>query len=133
NPWNDEMKRSTDRILTTHVGSLVRPADILVDILKQQTGKPVDEKAFEAKLAKAVKAVVRQQAEAGIDVPSDGEFSKHSFFHYVMERLGGIETLPPEQAPKPYYAKLTEEFPGFMKQYNGMFQTMWMPPDVPRP
>lgn len=126
------MKRSTDRILTSHVGSLVRPADILVYIINQQIGNEIDDAAFETALAQAVKDVVAKQAEVGIDIPSDGEFSKHSFFHYVRERLSGLETVSPDQAPKAYYAKLTEEFPGFMKQYNGMYQTMWMPEEVPR-
>jgi 5-methyltetrahydropteroyltriglutamate--homocysteine methyltransferase len=69
------MKRSTDRILTTHVGSLVRPPDILEMILAKVTGKPFDEAEFEKRVAEGVKDVVRKQAEAGIDIPSDGEFS----------------------------------------------------------
>lgn len=125
------MKRSTDRILTTHVGSLVRPPDVLKDILLKVAGKPVDEKAFQEKVKKGVKEVVAKQAEVGIDIPSDGEFSKPTFTQYVAERLGGLGDVP--QNAKPYnYAKLTEEFPGFMKQYNGMFKTMWMPLDMPK-
>ncbi len=125
------MKRSTDRILTTHVGSLVRPAEVLEDILLMVAGKPVDKAAFDAKVKAGVAAVVRRQAEVGIDIPSDGEFSKPTFSSYVAERLSGLGPTPPQA--KPYtYAKLTEEFPGFMAQYNAMFTSMWMPPSIPK-
>jgi 5-methyltetrahydropteroyltriglutamate--homocysteine methyltransferase len=123
------MKRSTDRILTTHVGSLIRPTDVLSDILLKVAGKPVDEAKFQEKVKKGVKEVVAKQAEVGIDIPSDGEFSKPTFTAYVAERLGGLGDVPKDA--KPYtYAKLAEEFPGFMEQYNGMFKTMWMPKDI---
>lgn len=123
------MKRSTDRILTTHVGSLIRPTDVLHDILLKVAGKPVDEAKFQEKVKKGVKEVVAKQAEVGIDIPSDGEFSKPTFTAYVAERLGGLGDVPRDA--KPYtYAKLTDEFPGFMEQYNGMFKTMWMPKDI---
>jgi 5-methyltetrahydropteroyltriglutamate--homocysteine methyltransferase len=123
------MKRSTDRILTTHVGSLIRPTDVLTDILLKVAGKPVDEAKFQEKVKKGVKEVVAKQAEVGIDIPSDGEFSKPTFTAYVAERLGGLGDVPKDA--KPYtYAKLAEEFPGFMEQYNGMFKTMWMPKDI---
>ena len=70
------MKRSTSRILTTHVGSLIRP-DALQDFLRaRQGGKPYDQAAYDKCLADSVAAVVRRQAEAGIDVVSDGEFGK---------------------------------------------------------
>src|SRR6185503_15409360 len=86
------MKRSTSRILTTHVGSLIRP-DALQDFLRaRQGGKPVDEAAYAACLASSVTDVVRQQADAGIDVVSDGEFGKSiSWSQYVLERLSGFE------------------------------------------
>src|SRR6478609_2623905 len=123
------MKRSSDRILTTHVGSLIRPTDVLHDILLKVAGKPVDEAKFQEKVKKGVKEVVAKQAEVGIDIPSDGEFSKPTFTAYVAERLGGLGDVPKDA--KPYtYAKLAEEFPGFMEQYNGMFKTMWMPKDI---
>lgn len=125
------MKRSTERILTTHVGSLVRPAEVLEDILLMVAGKPVDKAAFDAKVKQGVGDVVRRQAEVGIDIPSDGEFSKPTFTSYVSERLSGLGPTPLDA--KPYtYAKLTEEFPGFMKQYNSMYITMWMPQSIPQ-
>ena len=124
------MQRSTDRILTTHVGSLVRPDDVLQDILKKVAGKPVDEAEFQAKVKRGVAEVVRKQAEIGIDVPSDGEFSKPTFSSYVAERLSGLGPVP--LTAKPYtYAKLQDEFPGFMAQYNAMFTKIWMPKSIP--
>jgi 5-methyltetrahydropteroyltriglutamate--homocysteine methyltransferase len=89
------MKRSTSRILTTHVGSLIRP-DALQDFLRaKQGGKPYDQAAYDKCLADSVAAVVRRQAEAGIDVVSDGEFGKSiSWSQYVLERLSGFERRP---------------------------------------
>ncbi|HEY6993007.1 MAG TPA: cobalamin-independent methionine synthase II family protein [Xanthobacteraceae bacterium] len=91
------MKRSTDRILTTHVGSLIRP-QALQDIMRaKQSGKPYDPAAYERCLAESVADVVRRQAEVGIDVISDGEFGKAiSWNQYVIERLSGFElrTIP---------------------------------------
>jgi 5-methyltetrahydropteroyltriglutamate--homocysteine methyltransferase len=128
------MKRSTDRILTTHVGSLVRPPEILEMILAKLTGKPFDEAAFENFVAQGVKDVVKQQAEVGIDIPSDGELSKPSFSGYINERLGGLESRPVERREpgQMNYPILNEEFPGFMAQYNLMYRTMWMPPSMNR-
>jgi 5-methyltetrahydropteroyltriglutamate--homocysteine methyltransferase len=128
------MKRSTDRILTTHVGSLVRPPEVLKHIIAKVKHEPVDEEAFARSVRDGVKEVVRKQAEVGVDIPSDGEFSKHSFSGYVTERLAGVETRPvPTPAQQPMnYPILVEEFPEFMAQYNGMYRTMWMPPEIPR-
>jgi 5-methyltetrahydropteroyltriglutamate--homocysteine methyltransferase len=84
------MKISKDRILTTHVGSLPRPAD-LVEMLKQrQAGEPVDAGALDARIKSATVDIVRQQADAGIDVVSDGEMSKIGFIPYINERLDGF-------------------------------------------
>nr|WP_047166047.1 cobalamin-independent methionine synthase II family protein [Sphingomonas sp. Y57] len=123
------MRRSTERILTTHVGSLIRPLPVLRDMMAKTLGEPVDENAFEEHVTQGVAEVVAKQAEIGIDIPSDGEISKPSFHNYVIERLGGLEKVPPEEKG-PYYALLQDEFPGFMKQYNGMYKTMWMPPEL---
>ena len=89
------MKRSTDRILATHVGSLIRP-DALQEFLRaRQGGKPYDEKAYQTCLTDSVAEVVRQQAKAGIDVVSDGEFGKSiSWAQYALERLSGFERRP---------------------------------------
>src|SRR2546421_7361688 len=85
------MKGSTDRIRTTHTGSLPRPLEILQAMHARFEGGPIDEAAYEAALTKHVAAIVRRQVEAGIDVVSDGECSKPSFRAYLAERIGGFE------------------------------------------
>jgi len=97
------MKRSTSRILTTHVGSLIRP-DTLQDFLRaKQGGKPFDQRAYDKCLTDSVAAVVRRQAEAGIDVVSDGEFGKSiSWSQYVIERLSGFERRPIKPGANPF-------------------------------
>ena len=86
------MRRSTERILTTHVGSLIRPAPLLPFIRAKQSGQPYDSHAYGACLAASVAEVVREQAAVGIDVPSDGEFGKGiSWSQYALERLSGFE------------------------------------------
>ena len=88
------MKRSTERILTTHVGSLARP-DALVPILKaKDRGQPYDRDAYTRLVREAVADVVRRQTEAGVDVITDGEQGKASFFGYVVERFTGFERQP---------------------------------------
>ena len=95
------MKRSGERILTTHVGSLPRPPGLLDMVQAKEQRKPVDEKAHAAKLRASVKDVVRKQIELGIDIIDDGEFGKPSFVSYVNERLGGfkLDTEVPRQSP----------------------------------
>ena len=89
------MKRSIDRILTTHVGSLIRPPALQEFLRAKQTGKPYDPAAYQRCLSDSVAAVVRQQADVGIDVVSDGEFGKSiSWSQYVLERLSGFERRP---------------------------------------
>jgi 5-methyltetrahydropteroyltriglutamate--homocysteine methyltransferase len=86
------MKRSTDRILTTHVGSLIRP-QALQDILRaKQAGQPYDQAAYDKCLTQSIDDVVSRQADIGVDVVSDGEFGKAiSWNQYVVERLSGFE------------------------------------------
>ena len=89
------MKQSTNRILTTHVGSLIRPPALQDFLRARQSGKPYDKKAYDACLTGSVAEVVRQQAATGIDVPSDGEFGKSiSWAQYALERLSGFERRP---------------------------------------
>jgi 5-methyltetrahydropteroyltriglutamate--homocysteine methyltransferase len=129
------MKRSSERILTTHVGSLVRPPEILEAILTTASGRERDEAAFEALVRDGVRDVVAKQAEVGVDIPSDGEYSKPNFHGYVTERLEGLTTELEPETPRGTamnYPILNQEFPGFMAQYNSMYRTMWMPPSVPR-
>ena len=91
------MKTSTDRILTTHVGSLPRPQPLLDLLIKREKGEAVDAATFEAASAKAVDDIVAQQVTCGIDVVSDGEMSKPSYTMYVRHRVKGI-TMSQEAA-----------------------------------
>jgi 5-methyltetrahydropteroyltriglutamate--homocysteine methyltransferase len=84
------MNRSTERILTTHVGSLPRPDDLIRTMFAKQEGVPVDPVALEARTRSAVAEVVARQREAGVDVVSDGEMSKPSYVTYVSDRLDGF-------------------------------------------
>jgi len=97
------MKRSTDRILTTHVGSLIRPPALQEFLRAKQAGKPYDAAAYDRCLKESVAAVVRQQAEVGVDVISDGEFGKSiSWSQYVLERLSGFERRPIKPGANPF-------------------------------
>ena len=92
------MKRSTHRILTTHVGSLIRPQPLQEFLRARQGGKRYDERAYQNCLTDSVAEIVRTQADAGIDVVSDGEFGKSiSWAQYALERLSGFERRPIKQ------------------------------------
>jgi 5-methyltetrahydropteroyltriglutamate--homocysteine methyltransferase len=94
-PEQSSMKKSTDRILTTHVGSLIRPPKLVEFMRPKQSGQPFDHAAFAACLRESVADVVHKQAEVGIDVVSDGEFGKAiSWNQYVLDRLTGFEQRP---------------------------------------
>lgn len=106
------MKTSTDRILTTHVGSLPRPEALIELMFARAEGKPVDPDELERRTLNAVCEVVAHQKEVGIDIVSDGEMSKPSYATYVTERLtgfGGQSNLP----------KLSDilEFPNVSRAY----------------
>jgi 5-methyltetrahydropteroyltriglutamate--homocysteine methyltransferase len=97
------MKRSTDRILTTHVGSLIRPQPLQAFLRAKQAGTPFDREAYEQCLTESVAAIVRRQAEIGIDVVSDGEFGKSiSWSQYALERLSGFERRPIKPDANPF-------------------------------
>src|SRR5882757_2018429 len=97
------MKRSTDRILTSHVGSLIRPPQLIEFLRAQQERRPVDEAAFAKCLTNAVADVVREQADVGIDVVDDGEFGKTiSWSQYALERLSGFERRPMKAGANPF-------------------------------
>jgi 5-methyltetrahydropteroyltriglutamate--homocysteine methyltransferase len=97
------MKRSANRILTTHVGSLPRPPELLRMVLAKDRGEPYDENALREAMQRSVRAIVRRQAEAGLDVIDDGEFGKPGFMHYVNQRLSGFEPVR-EAVPSPFAA-----------------------------
>ncbi len=109
------MHRSTNRILTTHCGSLPRPTDLL-DLMKAKiNGQAYDAEAYAARVRSAVAEMVRQQVDCGIDIPTDGEQSKPGFFAYVSERLAGFEPRP---GPRPaMFQTEVEAFPEYYKQY----------------
>ena len=85
------MIRSTDRILSTHAGSLPRPDDLRAMIADKAAGKSYDEVALVQRLPRAVAEVVKMQMACGIDVVNDGEYGKSNFTNYVRERIGGFE------------------------------------------
>ena len=84
------MKTSTDRILTTHTGSLPRPKPLMDLILAREKGDKIDDAKYEAECAKAIDDVVAKQIAAGVDVVSDGEMSKPSYTTYIRHRVSGI-------------------------------------------
>jgi 5-methyltetrahydropteroyltriglutamate--homocysteine methyltransferase len=84
------MKRSTERFLTTHTGSLPRPEDLIRAMYAKEEGVPVEPAALGARVGSAVEEVVRKQAEAGVDVINDGEMSKPSYATYIKDRLSGF-------------------------------------------
>ena len=84
------MKRSTERFLTTHTGSLPRPPDLIRMMYAKEEGVPVDPAALSQRVADAVAEVVRKQAESGVDIVNDGEMSKPSYATYIKDRLDGF-------------------------------------------
>jgi len=119
------MPGSVDRILTTHVGSLVRPPKLIAFWRSIEDGKPYDAAAFEACLTESIAEVVRRQAETGIDIVSDGEFSKGAnWAFYVHKRLTGITVRPAtaDEAKDPMASmgggRDHEAFPEFYAEYD---------------
>src|SRR5262249_25411986 len=114
------MKRSTDRILTTHVGSLIRPEPLLEFLRLRQARQPLDGAAYEKCLSACVADIVRHQAEVGVDVVSDGEFGKSiSWSQYVLERLSGFERRPITEGADPFARGLDRErFPEFYAELD---------------
>jgi 5-methyltetrahydropteroyltriglutamate--homocysteine methyltransferase len=114
------MKRSINRILTTHVGSLVRPPGIVEIIRAKENGQAYDQGEFAARVRSAVREVVQKQVEAGIDIPSDGEYGKPSFSGYVNERLTGFTRRPrdPNESPLLNWGRDRQLFREFYEEYD---------------
>ena len=111
------MQTSPDRILTTHVGSLPRPAAV-VDVLKRRDrGEPVDPATADATVAAAVAEIVARQVAIGIDVVNDGEMSKSSYGTYIQDRLTGFGPVDPAKWPAESNPD-REEFPEFYNRPN---------------
>ncbi|MGI9425404.1 MAG: cobalamin-independent methionine synthase II family protein [Hyphomicrobiaceae bacterium] len=105
------MKRSTDRILTTHVGSLPRPKDVTDLVFAKEAGVPIDTRGFDEVVAQATKTVVQRQKDVGISLPSDGEMSKISYATYIKDRLTGFDGDAPRNPPQDL-----EQFPSFLEK-----------------
>ena len=115
------MKRSEDRILTTHVGSLIRPKAIQDILAARQNGVAVDEAYHSRVLTESVAGIVKRQAETGVDVISDGEFGKSiSWSQYVLERLDGFERRPVASGGADPFARGLdrERFPEFYAELD---------------
>ena len=124
------MQRSTDRILATHAGSLVRPSSIIAFMREVESNRPVDEQALADALRSAVAEVVRQQAEVGIDVISDGEYGKRGWSQYVSERLAGLEYRafqPAARTTSAYSSPDRRRFADFYEVYDRLERTIWLP------
>ena len=105
------MRLSTDRILTTHVGSLPRSQAVCDLVFGKEAGTQVEDAGYKKTIAEAVAEVIGRQAEAGVDVVSDGEMSKISYATYIKDRLTGFEGDSPRRIP----ADL-ETFPGYAQR-----------------
>ena len=121
------MKRSTTRVLTTHAGSLVRPSRLLDAVRAQQNGGAADPQAYANCLKDSTSEVVRQQARAGIDVVSDGEFGKStSWSLYVLKRLSGFEMRPIQPGANSFAKGADRErFKEFYEELEGGNGTTW--------
>lgn len=121
------MKRSTSRILTTHVGSLIRPAKLLELARAQQAGESDGNQAYEDCLKSSVAEVVRQQSEAGIDVVNDGEFGKSiSWSLYALQRLSGFELRPVQPGADPFARGADRaRFKEFYAELEGRNERTW--------
>jgi 5-methyltetrahydropteroyltriglutamate--homocysteine methyltransferase len=118
------MKYSTQRILTTHVGSLPRPANVTELIFAKEREENVDQTEFDETIAGAVKNTVARQADVGVDIVSDGEMSKISYATYIKERISGFEGDTPRSPPKDLL-----DFPSYLEKQARSGGT----PDYKRP
>jgi 5-methyltetrahydropteroyltriglutamate--homocysteine methyltransferase len=110
-----QLQQNTDRIQTTHIGSLPRPHPLLDAMKAKYSGQPYDEKAYQEALREAVVDVVREQVQCGIDIVTDGELSKPGFYTYVRERLDGFESRP--QIKLKLFEQEVAAFPEYYQEY----------------
>ena len=125
------MRRSTERILTTHSGSLVRTREIIEGMKARTLDRPYDQDVLAADIRKGIAEVVRKQVETGIDIPNDGEFGRRGFTSYIHERLSGLEPRPPD--PGDFQLGPGGEraqFPEFSEQYDKFFRVINMYPEI---
>ena len=121
------MKTSTDRILTTHVGSLARPVELLDTMKEKEHGRPYDHSLFDKQVREAVADRVRKQVENGIDIVTDGEMSKVSFLGYVKDRLGGFEVEEGGGGPAPSWQVEIDMFPEYYADYMSKYSAAVAP------
>ncbi|MEK7782390.1 MAG: cobalamin-independent methionine synthase II family protein [Candidatus Binatota bacterium] len=112
------MKRSTERILTTHAGSLPQPDDLKEMVVAKNNGRPYDQEALTRRVRSAVAEVVRKQIDCGLDIVNDGELGKANFSRYVRERLSGFVERPakPEERPSTIFGRDLKEFPEYFQK-----------------
>ena len=124
------MQRSTNRILTTHTGSIARPADLIELMRAKENGQPYDREEFETLATQAVEECVRRQVEAGLDVINDGEQRKSGFTTYLTERLAGFEAVPYTPGESPGRWREVADFPEYYERYfkTAMYGAMLSPP-----
>jgi len=122
------MKRSTNRILTTHVGSLARPQGQLDFLFAKERGENFDQAAFEKSTSRAVNDIVSRQAEIGVDVVSDGEQGKSSFLTYIAERLSGFSPSKEQGEDLWIESRETIAFPEFYEAHRKSREGLVAPP-----
>jgi 5-methyltetrahydropteroyltriglutamate--homocysteine methyltransferase len=110
-----QIQQNTDRIQTTHIGSLPRPHALLDAMKTKYSGQNYDETAYRQTLRTAVAGVVREQVDCGVDIVTDGEFSKPGFFTYIRERLDGFEPRPGSQ--RQTFQREVDAFPEYYAEY----------------
>lgn len=115
------MKLSTDRILTSHVGSLPRPKDLLDLLEAKETGEDIDSALIDNRIEQAISDIVTQQLDAGVDIVNDGENSKTSYTLYIRDRLNGVGPKPPEkELPKTAQHRDLMDHPGMIERMAKM-------------
>lgn len=110
------MRRSEQRILTTHVGSLPRPLDLLDLAARARDGSEADAAAYSSRLSEAVSEIVKKQRDVGLDVINDGELAKSSWALYVLDRISGFELRRDELTPLNWLGRDRERFREFFEQ-----------------
>jgi 5-methyltetrahydropteroyltriglutamate--homocysteine methyltransferase len=120
----------SNRILTTHVGSLVRTPEIVEAMIRGTLHEPVDAAEFERTLAAGVRQVVRRQADIGIDIVDDGEYSKVNWITYITERVRGLERSedPTTRGGAAGMWPEQDRFGDFYREYEAHESQLWLPP-----
>ena len=117
------MQKSSERILTTHVGSLPRPSDLLELLEAREEGRPIAGVRYRERVRSAVKEAVEKQAATGVDILGDGEMGRFGFIPYVNERLSGIE--PRQAATGQHQWQRSREYRAFPEYYQWASTLSW--------